>query len=240
MRLRARGAGCTVRWAVCVARAVLGAAMLVELFAAVASAQTARRDERKAEVDVGLVWTGGGSFGSRAASLTAPDGSPYVLFSTTNEISAGVGPEAHLTFRVTRHLRAEATGSWTRPELRSRISSDVEGVGAITSTLGVSAFTAEGSAVWCFQRRGKLEPFLRGGAGWLRELTRDKLLSANAVIASGGGGVKYWWRERDRGLLKRLGLRLDLRLVTRSGGLSLGTGRRLISPAATMGAIVGF
>ncbi len=208
--------------------------------ATAASAQALPPKERRAELDVGLAWTGAAALGSVNANLTAPDGSAFVLFSTSNDIGPGVGPELRLAIRVTRRLRAEVSGSWSHADLRSRISGDFEGASGVTSSLRISVFSVEGSALWSFLRRGKLEAFLRAGGGWMRELTSDNVLSADGVIASGGAGVKYWWRERDRGFLNHLGLRSEVRLVSRSGGLSLGTSRRLLTPGASAGVMIGF
>jgi hypothetical protein len=74
----------------------------------------------------------------------------------------------------------------------------------------------------------------------MRELTVDNVLSADGTIASGGAGVKYWWRERDHGFLNHFGLRSEVRLVSRSGGLSLGTSRRVMTPGVTAGVMLGF
>jgi hypothetical protein len=189
---------------------------------------------------VGVLWTGAAPLGAANANLTAPDGSAFVLFSTSNDIGPTVGVEVRLAVRATRRLRAEASGCWSRGDLRSRISGDFEGAAAVTSTLRVSVFSVEGSALWSMSQRGRFETFLRAGAGWMRELTVDNVLSADGAIASGGAGVKYWWREGGRGVLNHVGLRSEFRLVGRSGGLSLGTNRRLITPGATAGVMIGF
>lgn len=196
--------------------------------------------ERRAEIDVGIVWTGAGSFGSRDANLTTPGGGNLALFSTSSRLTPGFGPEAHIAFRVSKRLRAELTGAWSRTKFETRVTSDFEGASAVTTTLPVSVFSVEGSAVWYFGRRGRLEPFARGGAGWMRELTSDSILTANGVIANAGAGMKYWWHERSRGRFRRLGLRAEARLVTRSGGLSLGAGTRVAGPAMSISAILGF
>ena len=108
------------------------------------------------------------AMGSANANLTAPDGSAVALFSTENDIGPGLGPELRLGVRLTRRLHAEVTGRWSRADLRSRISGDFEGASGVTSTLRISVFSIEGSALWAFPRRGKLETFLRAGGGWVR------------------------------------------------------------------------
>jgi hypothetical protein len=205
-----------------------------------ASAQTPPPSGRRIQIEAGVAWTGQAALGTVNANLTAPDGSKFVLFSTSNDIGPTVGPDLRLALPISHRLRAEVAGSWSRADLRSRISGDFEGATGLTSTLRISVFSVEGSAVWSLIRRGRLETFLRAGGGWMRELTADNVLSADGGIASGGAGVKYWWRERDRGFLNHFGLRAEARLVSRSGGLSFGTNRRVITPGVTAGVMLGF
>lgn len=192
------------------------------------------------ELDAGLLWIGSGTFQPALANLNGPTGNPLTLFTTSNDLSAGLGLEAHLGFPLNRRLQAEFSGSVGRADLRTQISGDLEGAEGVTATLGVSMYAAEASIVWLPRRHGKLDPFVRGGAGWLRQVTADGSLGADGVVASAGAGVKYWWRDQSKGALKRVGLRADARIVSRSGGLSLDTERRLISPAAGLSFIFGF
>jgi hypothetical protein len=191
-------------------------------------------------LEVGLGWLGGSPAGTQNANLTAPDGTPFLLFSTDNTIGPGVGPEVRLGLRLTPRLAVEASGEWSRADLRSATSGDFEGASPVTASDRMTVFTVEGAVLWSFARHGKLEPFLRGEVGWRRELTSDSALAGTATIAGGGGGVKYWWREHDRGAFKRIGLRSDVRLVGHHGGLAFGTGRRAASPAASVGLMIGF
>ena len=148
--------------------------------------------------------------------------------------------EAHLAFRLVSRLRAEVTGTWGQAELRARVTGDLEGAAPVTVTNRLRMVTVQGAGIWYFKRRGKWEPFLRGGAGWMRQLTADYALAGDGTIANAGIGVKYWWFERNRGLLERVGLRSDARVVGRFGGLEVGTTTRLITPAVSVAAIIGF
>jgi len=203
-------------------------------------AQTPAATSRKPEIDVSMIAIAGASAGSQNANLTAPDGSPFLLFSSSQRVGPAFGPEVQVGFGLTRHLSAEVTGSWTHAELRSSLSADFEGAAPVTATERLSMFTLSGSGVWSFARRGKWQPFLRGGAGWLRELTSDSAVAADGAIAHGGGGVKYWWRDRPRGAFKRFGVRTEARFVSRHDGLSFGNGRRLNAIAGTVGVMIGF
>jgi hypothetical protein len=205
-----------------------------------AFAQSSASTNRRVQLDVGLVWTGGVSYGSSDANLTTPSGGAQALFSTSSLMSAGVGLETHLTFRVNGPLSGEVSGTWSHANLQTSVTGDLEGAAPSTLALGISRFGAEGSALWCFRRDGRVEPFLRGGAGWLRELTGAGTLSRDGLVGNLGGGVKYWWRKRDRGVLRGLGLRSEVRLAVRSGGLALGTKTVFVSPAAGVSLMVGF
>jgi hypothetical protein len=103
--------------------------------ASTAFAQTPASGSPRVQFEVGVAWTGEAALGSVNANLTAPDGSKFVLFSTSNEIGPTVGPDLRLGLRVTKRLRAEVTGGWSRADLRSRISGDFEGASSLTSTL---------------------------------------------------------------------------------------------------------
>jgi hypothetical protein len=203
-------------------------------------AQSPAPKKHRPELDFGVVWTGGASYGSSDATLTTPSGGSQALFLTTSRLGAGIGVETHLAFRITGRLRAEVSGTWSRADLRTSVSGDFEGAAPATLALGVSLFGAEGSALWYFRRPGRVEPFVRGGAGWLRELTSDGSLSDDGLVANIGAGVKYWWRQRDRGVLKGVGFRSEARISIRSGGLALGTKTVHASPAAAVSLMMGF
>jgi len=108
------------------------------------------------------------------------------------------------------------------------------------ATGAISQFTLEGSGIWYFARRGPIEPYVRGGVGWLRQLSADQALYNDGLVTNTGGGVKIWLSERDHGFPKRLALRLEGRLAVRSGTFTLGPKSRIVSSAFAAGVIVGF
>jgi hypothetical protein len=218
----------------------MAACLLLAVNVTHASAQASAVRARGPEIDLGAVWTRGGAYGSANANLTTPAGTPQPLFTAATSLGAEIALDARLAFRVAGPLRAEVSGTWGRADLRSHITGDFEGAAPVTVSDRLTVFTIQGAGIWYFHRRGKLEPFVRAGAGWMRELTTDAALAGDGRIANAGAGVKYWWFERDRGWLKRLGLRSDARVVGRFGGLELGTKDRLIAPAVGVNAIIGF
>ena len=58
---------------------------------------------------------------------------------------------------------------------------------------------------------------------------RRRCCVEDGVIANAGAGMKYWWRERPRGALRRLGLRVEGRASMQVVGASrLGDDRRRV------------
>ncbi|HUL74277.1 MAG TPA: hypothetical protein VLT86_14320 [Vicinamibacterales bacterium] len=207
---------------------------------AAAARPAAPRADRGIDVTVGGAWTGGTSFGSSNATLQAPDGSSLTLFTTSSELGAGSGFELHLGFRVTKTLNVEASGSWSRAELRTAVTSDFEDAAPVTATNRVSRFTLEGSALWTVLARGRARWFVRGGVGWQRELDETQVLTDDGTIANLGGGVKYWWRQHGRGVFGNLGFRAEARAAFRSSGLSLDQKQTRVSPVIAGGVMFGF
>jgi len=203
-----------------------------------ASAQTT--SGHGVDVSIGGSWVGGTSFGSSDANFQAPDGSSLVLFKTSSELGAGGGLEAHVGFGVTKRLGVEVSGSWTRAELRTDVSSDFEGAAPLTATNELKRFTLEGSALWTIVARGRARWFVRSGVGWLRELDETNVLVEDGTIANVGGGVKYWWHQHGRGLFGNLGLRVEARAAFRSAGISLDQKERRVSPVVAGGVMFGF
>jgi len=224
---------------------------LVFALGSVARAQTASgpgqvrpappRADRGIDVAVAGAWTGGTSFGSSDANLQAPDGSSLTLFKTSSELGAGGGLELHLGFRLNGRLMVEATGTWSRAELRTDVTSDFEGASPVTATNRVSRYTLEGSALWTVLARGRARWFVRGGVGWLREIDETTVLTEDGTIANLGGGVKYWWRQHGRGVFGNVGLRAEARASFRSGGMALDPQKRShVSPVIAGGVMFGF
>ena len=180
-------------------------------------------------VDVGGAIVGGGSLGSVDATYVTPAGTPMTLFSTSQSWSRGAGLTAHLQVRVKPRLALELSGSWTRPEMQSRITSDFEGADDTTAVQTVSQFVTNGGVVFSFKTRGAWTPFARGAVGWLRHLSSDQTLYRDGLSAELGGGVRYAWREK-RGHVRPYGLRADAWLNVRGGGLALARESRVISP----------
>ncbi len=180
-------------------------------------------------LDVGGTVLGGGALGSTDATYVTATGAPFTLFSTSQSWSTGVGATAHLQVRLKPRVAVELSGSWTRPDIRSKITGDFEGAADTTATSAVSQFLTSGGLVVSFRPRGKWTPFARGAVSWLRHLSNDETLYQDGLSADLGGGLRYAWREK-RGHVRPYGVRADVWINVRSGGLELAHQSRVIAP----------
>lgn len=180
-------------------------------------------------LDVGGTWTGGGSLGTTDANYITPTGTTMTLFSTTQSVSGGAGLGGHLRVRLTPRVAFEASGSWSRPQLRSRITGDFEGADAVTATQTYSEFLAGGGLVLSFHQQGRWRPFARGAVSWMRQLSGDQSHYHDGYRADLGGGMQFVWREK-RGHIKPYGLRADVWIGVKHGGLELDQKSRIVSP----------
>ena len=206
--------------------AVLTFALLVSS-AAVALAQGPSPRPRSFEASVGAIALGPVDFGSNRATLIANQANaPEVtFFNTATEIGTGVGFDGRLGFNITRALAVEGGLVWTRATVESRITSDVEGIPDVTATQDLDTYFVEGSAVWHLTQLtvgGRLLPFVAGGAGYLRQLDDEKLLTDDpGLVYHAGGGVKALFWQRRRGFIRGLGMRGDARVYFLTSGLEL-------------------
>lgn len=215
-------------------RSLVTLVMLPVVMPLAAQAQTARL-----EFAVGAAVSGASSAGSTRADLLDSAGNPVTLFEATHRTSVGVGVDAGLLYRLRPRLALEFSGSWTRPDLETKIGGDFEGADDTTLSLGMHRFSAEVATVRHFNRRGAAEPYVRAGVGWFRELTTDRALVDDGLAGHVGAGFKYWVRDGQPGWLGQIALRAEGRLVMRHGGIELGdTGLRW-SPAASAGLVIG-
>jgi len=203
------------------AGAVVAAAALAASPAAAQSRDAAQPG--RFEVAFGATWSGRTPFGGSDATETAGTGGPYVLFTTSSELAAAAGAEARVGVRLTRLLQAEATGSYSTPELQTKVSADVEQAAPVTATDRLQQFTVGGALVlnlpWRLGARGV--PFVTGGAAYLRQLHEGQAVIESGQAYYAGGGVKYWFLSRAGRRLKAVGLRADVRALARTKAVAL-------------------
>ncbi|PWT80011.1 MAG: hypothetical protein C5B57_12945 [Blastocatellia bacterium] len=201
-------------------------------------AQPARVPESRIELSGGVLWTGTASYGSRDATLTSPGGEPFRLFSAASDLAAATGVEVRLGARVTRLVRAEVSGTYAVPRLKTTIGRDVEGAAPVTASEPIKQFTVEGNGIvlisrWRIGSRGW--PFVGAGAGYVRQLD-----DANSLVQTGrtyqvGGGVKLFLAgsQGSGQRPKEIGLRVDGRVCIRTGGITLDGGAHTVPQFGT-------
>ncbi|MEO5820741.1 MAG: hypothetical protein ABIT71_09565 [Vicinamibacteraceae bacterium] len=186
------------------------------------------------DVTVSGAWWDGYELGQRRASITgpqAPTGAAVTLFDTGVAILPGPGAELRLGWRVFRGVYAEATGGLGVNTIEARITGDIEQAPAITVSSTLTQITIEGGALIELPPLrlsvGNLVPFVDGGAGYLRQVHEQRVLIETGRTFYAGAGVK--WRSavsRPKGLVQRLAVRADARLVSRSDGVDVDDSRR--------------
>jgi hypothetical protein len=212
------------------ARRVLCWALVAAAGLAAPRAATA---QPRLDVTVSGAWWDGYQLGERRASITGPQtptGSPVTLFDSDVAILPGPGAEVRLGWRVFRQVYAEATGGLGVNTVEARIHDDIEPAPALTVSSTLTQITVEGGALVDVAAlrlpAGNLVPFVSGGAGYLRQVHEDRVLIETGRTFYVGGGVK--WRAataRPRGLMQRLVVRADARLVSRTGGVGVADDR---------------
>jgi hypothetical protein len=167
-------------------------------------------------------------FGTATAELVANQSSApeSTLFRASSSIGTGVGLDGRVAFNITSALAVEGGFVWTRATLESRITADVEGVPNVTVAQDLDTYFIEASAVWhlnALSMGGRMLPFVAAGAGYLRQLDDEQVLTNedSGTVYHVGGGVKYFFMQRPRGFVRGVGLRGDGRLYVRSGGVEL-------------------
>jgi hypothetical protein len=154
-----------------------------------------------------------------------------VLFTATSRVKPSLGLQGRLGVFISKSVSLEAGIQFARPTLSSRLSDDAESAPDVTATETLTRLIADGSLVLHLSglsfAGGKGVPFVRGGAGYIRELHEK-----NEVIETGreyhaGAGLHVWFGQRKH----RVGLRTDLGISVRNGGADLSDATRTVPTA---------
>jgi hypothetical protein len=209
------------------------------LWPATAHAQAPRR---RVEVSGGAFLHAAHDLGSREATLVRnqPGGGSFTLFRTESRVRTAAGAELRLAYHVTRAIAAEAGLTWTRPELVTRTSGDAENAPGVTARDRFQQYTIEGSVLVHLEPLAVAGavPFVRAGAGHLRQL-----FDANTLVETGrayhvGGGLTFW-TGRGRRRLRGWGLRGDGRVYVLDGAFEVAPRPRIFG-AAGVSVVVAF
>ena len=163
---------------------------------------------------------------------------------TDSEVTGGSGLEARLGVRVGSMFTVEAGASWTRASVVSRVRADFEGAPGVEARSDFTQYVIDGALVARRERLamggGRVVPFVEAGAGYLRQLHEGQVLVETGSVFHGGGGVLVWLRTGSVGWVERIGLRVDARITSRSGGIDVTDERRRVFPALAAGLALGF
>jgi len=220
------------------------AAVLTALQVTAARAQPVGAVPGRLEFDAGIVWAGAQPLGSQEANLTTGTGSTLRLFSSTSDLLAAVGFEGRVAVKVTRTVDARVSMSYAKPELRTRVTNDLENSAGAIVPESIQQYVVGGGIDWYVASRrsgARVRPFVGGGAAYLRQLHEGAVLVATGTSYDAGGGVKLLLasRTRPRQLMRAAGVRLDARVIVRTKGITF-DGRRSIAPAAAASMFVRF
>ena len=191
-------------------------------------AQTAgERPVHRFEGTIGGLWLGGAGLGSSTAALranTTGTPAPFTLFTTESRFGSAPGLDARVGYGLTKRITVELGLVFSRPELRTHVSDDVENAPALTVAESVHQYFVDGSVVVLLDRFAlgdRTVPFVTGGAGYLRQLHEGLTLVEIGQVYHVGGGVKHWLVLRDRGFMRGIGVRVDGRLYVLVNGIEL-------------------
>jgi hypothetical protein len=175
-------------------------------------------------LDGGVVWSGGYAVGEINAQLrgNAPGSTPppYTLFSASSEIGSAASVSARVGFTVTPQLVIEGGGSFGMPRLATAITADVEAGPSDIAGEQLKQYLFDAAVVWHLPLRlgARVRPYLIGGGGYLRQLHEEQTLGENGQVYFAGAGARYWIRG-GTGVARSLGVRTDLRVNVRRGGI---------------------
>jgi hypothetical protein len=174
-------------------------------------------------VTVGPEWHGPVSVGQVNATETGNETAPVTVFRTTTHLDAGVGISAGFGVRATSTVWAETAVRYRSTQLLTDVTGDIEGAADTTASESVQQLQVDAGGQWLVHRwqRGRLTPYLSGGAGYARQLLGDGTLVTSGASGYAGGGFLIELPARQGGAFRSLALRLDARAVWLGGGVTL-------------------
>jgi hypothetical protein len=186
------------------------------------------------EIGGGVVWSGGFDQGSVSAEETRnslTNNSRFVLFTADSRAESVAGAQARVGVYVAKPFSVEGGVEYARPVISARLGDDAESAADVNATEKLTRIIVDGSGVFHLTglsfNDGRGMPFLRAGAGYVRELHEK-----NEVIDTGseyhvGGGLQLWFGQGKH----RTGFRVDGGLSFRKGGADTGDKRRRVPTA---------
>jgi hypothetical protein len=188
--------------------------------------QPRRPSGPRMDLSVGAGFLGGSALGDADADVRGSGGQPYQLFATSSRIGRSIPLEVRLDFLLGPRYVLEMRGAWSRPELQTSISGDIEGAPPLTVVELVDQYSLDlGLLVNLTRSRPRaVVPFISAGAGYVAAVHEGLTLLESGIGYRGGGGIKYPLAMRTTGRIKGVGIRADAALIFTTSGLATGSG----------------
>ena len=160
------------------------------LLLAIGALQAQGVERSRWAVTVGPDWHGPVSMGKVAATETGNGTAPVTLFRTTTRLDGGVGVSAGFGLRATSTVWAETAVRYRSTQLLTDVTGDIEGAADTTASESVQQLQVDAGGQWLVHRwqRGRLTPYLSGGAGYARQLLGDGTMVTSGASGYAGGG----------------------------------------------------
>jgi hypothetical protein len=162
----------------------------------------------------------GFDLGTSNAELTRNPGTgtgPYNLFTAATRVGAIVGVQGRVGVYLSRSWMVEGGVQYSRPVVSSDLANDAEQATDTVATETLARYVFDGSVAYHFGAKNgaRAVPFVAAGGGYIRELHDGYGVVETGNEIHGVAGIKYWFTSGKQ----RLGLRADLGLISRSGGV---------------------
>jgi hypothetical protein len=192
--------------------------LLLVPVAAAQPAPTERARGSRFEVTIGGGWWSDAALGETTGAIPGngvPEGGDFALFETTTRITSVPAAEAMVGYRLSPNVALEAGVGLGRPEIRTVVSSDVEVPDTITATDRLTQVVIDGALAVHLPRLeiARAIPFVRGGAGYVRQLHEGRQVVDTGQVLFVGAGMTYPLFTRPQGVIRGVALRGEARAV---------------------------
>jgi hypothetical protein len=211
-------------------RIVLCALLSILSGARPATAQTRPAPIRLPRVEMGggVIWSGVSKLGALNATMTAnqpgdnPDRVPF--FNVDSRIQGAPGANGWIGGNVSQSIGVEGGFQYSQPDIRTRVTGDVEGAADATLDAGSITQTIVEGNVLVYFNAGRFDqertvPFVLVGAGYFRQTNSAESLDETGRIYQAGVGFKWVSGITRARRARGPGMRIDVRYVLRDGGL---------------------
>jgi hypothetical protein len=179
------------------------------------------------EISAGGLFAGGHDLTSTSADLVRNQqgGGDFPVFQSETRMDSAPALEGRVGWRLTSRLTIEGGVFFSRPQLTSRLTDDIEDAPDATIVEDLSLYIFDAAVLIPLGATdSRFSPFVRAGAGYLRQLHEGNVLVETGQAYHVGGGLTAWL-----GRSTRLGLRMDARVYLLQGGVDLGESSRTMA-----------